>query len=87
MNNLPVASSDLIRCADVPRVAFSSALQVRGADGEYRMATVEEILQETRRAIDVKYQKGMTFADSRLTREFLHAKLAGVGRSFSQQPE
>ncbi|MGX9377407.1 JAB domain-containing protein [Pantoea ananatis] len=80
MNNSPVAGPNLIRCREGREVAFFSALQVRGADGEYRMATVEEILKETRRAIDVKYQKGITFTDSHATREFFQAKLAGLER-------
>lgn len=80
MNNSSVASTEFIRYAEVREVAFFSALQVRGADGEYRIATVEEILQEARRAIDVKFQKGITLTTSRDTRDFFKAKLAGLER-------
>lgn len=80
MNNSTVTSPEFIRCAEVNEVAFFTVLQVRAADGEYRMATVEEILQEARHAVDVKYQKGITFTSSHATREFFQAKLAGLER-------
>ncbi|QQB33101.1 DNA repair protein RadC [Achromobacter deleyi] len=57
--------------------SFDSLLHVRVTQGRYRLASVEQILEAAREAIDQKMQRGTEFSSPAVVKEYLHAKLAG----------
>lgn len=58
-------------------LAFNASLLVQDAQGRYLPATAEQILEEARRVIDLKIQRGETFTSPELVKEYLITKLAG----------
>jgi DNA repair protein RadC len=58
-------------------LAFNASLLVQDAQGRYLPATAEQILEEARRVIDLKAQRGETFTSPELVKEYLITKLAG----------
>ncbi|AAM37032.1 DNA repair protein RadC [Xanthomonas citri pv. citri] len=57
--------------------SFDSLLHVRDTQGRYRLASVEQILEAAREAIDQKMQRGTEFSSPAVVKEYLRAKLAG----------
>ena len=57
--------------------SFDSSLMVRDAQGRYLLATVEQILEAARQAIERKMQRGTSFTSPAAVKEDLRAKLAG----------
>ena len=57
--------------------SFDSLLHVRDTQGRYRLASVEQILEAAREAIDQKMQRGAEFSSPAVVKDYLHAKLAG----------
>lgn len=57
--------------------SLNSSLLVRDVDGHYSPATVDQILEAARYAIDKKMTRGTAFTSPCLVKEFLIAKLAG----------
>ncbi|MNZ15261.1 RadC family protein [Pseudomonas jinjuensis] len=58
-------------------LAFDSCLLVRDDQGRYLPASAEQILAAARQVIDCKVQRGVTFTNPDLVKEYLGAKLAG----------
>jgi DNA repair protein RadC len=58
-------------------LAFSASLLVQDDQGRYLPATAEQILEEARRVIDLKAQRGEAFTSPELVKEYLITKLAG----------
>ena len=58
-------------------LAFNASLLVQDAQGRYLPATAEQILEEARRVIDLKTQRGEAFTSPELVKEYLITKLAG----------
>jgi DNA repair protein RadC len=58
-------------------LAFNASLLVQDAQGRYLPATAEQILEEARRVIDLKTQRGEAFTSPELVKEYLVTKLAG----------
>ena len=58
--------------------AQSSAFQlsIREANGQYRQATGDEVIQAARRAIARKFRRGTSLTTPRLTQDFLRLQLA-----------
>ncbi|WP_313314643.1 RadC family protein [Stutzerimonas nitrititolerans] len=54
-----------------------SSLLVRDAEGHYLPATADQILEATRRIVDLKVQRGAPFNAPEVVKEYLGAKLAG----------
>lgn len=50
---------------------------VRDAQGRYLLATLDQILEAARQAIDHKLQRGASFTSPATVKEYLRAKLAG----------
>lgn len=61
-------------------VRFFSRLHVRDAQGNYVMATENQILAEAVRAIDFRYPTGTFFESAAVSAGFFRAKLAGYER-------
>ena len=57
--------------------SFDSSLMVRDAQGRYLLATVEQILEAARQAIERKMQRGTSFTSPAAVKEYLRAKRAG----------
>ena len=57
--------------------SFDDALLVRDAQGRYMPASVDQILEAARQAIELKMQRGAEFTSPALVKEYLRAKLAG----------
>ena len=57
--------------------SFDDALLVRDAQGRYLPASVDEILEAARQAIEQKTQRGAEFTSPALVKEYLRNKLAG----------
>jgi DNA repair protein RadC len=57
--------------------SFDSLLHVRDTRGRYRLASVEQILEAAREAIDQKVQRGAEFSSPAVVKGYLRAKLAG----------
>ncbi|WP_321161432.1 JAB domain-containing protein [Pseudomonas aeruginosa] len=57
--------------------SFDNALLVRDAQGRYLPASVDQILEAARQAIELKMQRGAEFTSPALVKEYLHNKLAG----------
>ncbi|GBC54732.1 DNA repair protein RadC [Pseudomonas aeruginosa] len=57
--------------------SFDSSLLVRDAQGRYLPASVDQILDAARHAIDQKMQRGMSFTSPTIVKEYLRTKLAG----------
>ena len=57
--------------------SFDDALLVRDAQGRYLPASVDQILEAARQAIDQKMQRGAEFTSPALVKEYLRNKLAG----------
>ncbi|WP_206445515.1 JAB domain-containing protein [Pseudomonas aeruginosa] len=57
--------------------SFDSSLLVRDAQGRYLPASVDQILDAARQAIDQKMQRGMSFTSPTIVKEYLRTKLAG----------
>lgn len=55
-----------------------SSLMVRDARGRYRPATVEQVLEAARRAVDRKMRRGANFASPIDVKAYLSAKLGGL---------
>lgn len=58
-------------------LAFNVSLLVQDDQGRYLPATAEQILEEARRVIDLKTQRGEAFTSPELVKEYLITKLAG----------
>ncbi|WP_415755561.1 RadC family protein [Pseudomonas leptonychotis] len=58
-------------------LAFNASLLVQDDQGRYLPATAEQILEEARRVIDLKTQRGEAFTSPELVKEYLITKLAG----------
>ncbi|MBW4653850.1 MAG: DNA repair protein RadC [Kaiparowitsia implicata GSE-PSE-MK54-09C] len=58
-------------------LAFNASLLVQDDQGRYLPATAEQILEEARRVIDLKTQRGEAFTSPELVKEYLVTKLAG----------
>ena len=56
---------------------FDDALLVRDAQGRYSPASVDQILEAARQAIEQKMQRGAEFTSPALVKEYLRNKLAG----------
>ena len=56
--------------------SFDSSLMVRDAQGRYLLATADQILDAAHQAIDQKMQRGASFTESAVVKEYLCAKLA-----------
>jgi len=65
--------------AAMSRFTFTveSSLLVRDAEGHYLPATADQILEATRRIVDLKVQRGAPFNAPEVVKEYLGAKLAG----------
>ncbi|MEB2400808.1 MAG: DNA repair protein RadC [Alcaligenaceae bacterium] len=62
------------------QLSFSSvddALLVRDAQGRYLQASVDQILEAARQAIELKMQRGAEFTSPAQVKEYLRNKLAG----------
>ncbi|ENG0045684.1 DNA repair protein RadC [Pseudomonas aeruginosa] len=57
--------------------SFDSSLLVRDAQGRYLPASVDQILDAARQAIDQKVQRGMSFTSPTIVKEYLRTKLVG----------
>jgi len=57
--------------------SFDSSLLVRDAQGRYLPASVDQILDAARQAIDQKMQRGTSFTSPTLVKEYLVTKLSG----------
>ena len=57
--------------------SFDHALLVRDAQGRYLPASVDQILEAARQAIELKMQRGAEFTSPTLVKEYLRNKLAG----------
>lgn len=57
--------------------SFDDALLVRDAQGRYLPASVDQILEAARQAIEQKMQRGAEFTSPALVKEYLRNKLAG----------
>ena len=57
--------------------SFDDALLVRDAQGRYLPASVDQILDAARQAIELKMQRGAEFTSPALVKEYLRNKLAG----------
>jgi DNA repair protein RadC len=57
--------------------SFDDALLVRDAQGRYLPASVDQILEAARQAIELKMQRGAKFTSPALVKEYLRNKLAG----------
>lgn len=57
--------------------SFDGALLVRDALGRYLPASVDQILEAARQAIEMKMQRGAEFTSPALVKEYLRNKLAG----------
>lgn len=57
--------------------SFDDALLVRDARGRYLPASVDQILEAARQAIELKMQRGAEFTSPALVKEYLSTKLAG----------
>ena len=57
--------------------SFDDALLVRDAQGRYLPASVDQILEAARQAIELKMQRGAEFTSPALVKEYLRNKLAG----------
>ena len=57
--------------------SFDHALLVRDAQGRYLPASVDQILEAARQAIELKMQRGAEFTSPALVKECLRNKLAG----------
>src|SRR3546814_4682274 len=57
--------------------SFDDALLVRDAQGRYSPASVDQILEAARQAIELKMQRGAEFTSPALVKEYLRNKLAG----------
>ena len=58
-------------------LAFNASLLIQDDQGRYLPATAEQILEEARRVIDLKTQRGEVFTSPELVKEYLITKLAG----------
>ena len=58
--------------------SFDSSLLVRDAQGRYLPASVDQILDAARQAIDQKMQRGTSFTSPTLVKEYLVTKLSGL---------
>ena len=58
-------------------LAFNASLLIQDDQGRYLPATAEQILEEARRVIDLKTQRGEAFTSPELVKEYLITKLAG----------
>lgn len=58
--------------------SFDSSLLVRDAQGRYLPASVDQILNAARQAIDQKMQRGTSFTSPTLVKEYLVTKLSGL---------
>jgi len=58
---------------------FDDALLVRDAQGRYSPASVDQILEAARQAIELKMQRGAEYTSPALVKEYLRNKLAGFG--------
>ncbi|HBO8980232.1 TPA: DNA repair protein RadC [Pseudomonas aeruginosa] len=58
--------------------SFDSSLLVRDAQGRYLPASVDQILDAARQAIDQKMQRGTAFTSPALVKEYLITKLSGL---------
>src|SRR3546814_10865018 len=75
---LPICPSN--RSTIMSQLSFSSfddALLVRDAQGRYSPASVDQILEAARQAIELKMQRGAEFTSPALVKEYLRNKLAG----------
>jgi DNA repair protein RadC len=59
--------------------SFDSSLMVRDAQGHYQSATVDQIIEAARQAVDQKLQRGASFSSPDVVKAYLSAKLAGYG--------
>jgi len=57
--------------------SFEDALLVRDAQGRYLPASVDQILEAARQAIEQKMQRGAEFSSPAVVKEYLRTKLAG----------
>ena len=57
--------------------SFDDALLVRDAQGRYLPASVDQILEAARQAIELKMQRGAEFTSPALVKEYLRNKLTG----------
>lgn len=57
--------------------SFDDVLLARDAQGRYLPASVDQILEAARQAIELKMQRGAEFTSPALVKEFLRNKLAG----------
>lgn len=58
-------------------LVFNASLLIQDDQGRYLPATAEQILEEARRVIDLKTQRGEAFSSPELVKEYLVTKLAG----------
>ena len=58
--------------------SFDSSLLVRDAQGRYLPASVDQILDAARQAIEQKMQRGTAFTSPALVKEYLLTKLSGL---------
>ena len=58
-------------------LAFNASLLIQDDQGRYLPATAEQILEEARRVIDLKTQRGEAFTSPERVKEYLITKLAG----------
>ena len=56
--------------------SFDDALLVRDAQGRYLPASVDQILEAARQAIELKMQRGAEFTSPTLVKDYLRTKLA-----------
>ena len=57
--------------------SFDDALLVRDAQGRYSPASVDQILEAARQAIELKMHRGAEFTSPAMVKEYLRNKLAG----------
>ena len=60
--------------------SFDSPLFVRDQRGRYRPANADQVLEAARQVVDQRMQRGTSFSDPSVARQFFRDKLAGLER-------
>jgi len=63
-----------------PEPSTGSPLYVRGRSSRYRPATTDQIVEAARQVIDQRLQRGASFRDPAISREYFCDKLGGLER-------
>jgi hypothetical protein len=69
-----IKSKASVGSADAHSLAFE--LSIREVNGQYRLATGDEVIQAARRAIARKFRRGTSLTTPTLTKDYLRLQLA-----------